>query len=214
MEPGVATMRPEAGDAADEICARPADDPGLLRELGDCTLANYGAWKRCLNGIAENVVGSGRDARGRTTVLPKALAERRWRPGQSGNPAGHTGEYGEVMKIARSYAPAAMHRLAELAELNQLDSEGYLVPLSDLPAADRRVIAVAANAILDRAFGKPKPAAEEKDNDMEARLKAMTREERLAYAWELLEGARKYLPADEREGETIEGDSAEVEADD
>jgi hypothetical protein len=45
-----------------------------------------------------------------------------------------------------------MHRLAELAELNQLDSEGYLVPLSDLPAADRRVIAVAANAILDRAF--------------------------------------------------------------
>jgi hypothetical protein len=102
------------------------------------------AWgkKWCLNGMAENVVGSGRDARGRTTVLPKALAERRWRPGQSGNPAGHTGEYGEVMKIARSYAPAAMHRLAELAELNQLDSEGYLVPLSDLPAADRRVIAV------------------------------------------------------------------------
>jgi hypothetical protein len=61
---------------------------------------------------------------------------------------------------------------------------------------------------------KPKSAAEEKDNDMEARLKAMTREERLAYAWELLEGAKKYLPADEREGETIEGDSAEVEADD
>jgi hypothetical protein len=28
------------------------------------------------------------------------------------------------MKIARSYAPAAMHRPAELAALNQLDSEG------------------------------------------------------------------------------------------
>ncbi len=60
------------------------------------------------------------------------------------------------MKIARTYAPAAMHRLAELAELNQLDCEGNLVPLSDLPDADRRVIAVAANSILDRAFGKPK----------------------------------------------------------
>jgi hypothetical protein len=147
-------------------------------------------------------------------VLPPALAANCWRSGQSGNPAGHTGAYGEAIKIARSYAPAAMHRLAELAELNQLDSEGNLVPLNDLPDADRRVIAVAANSILDRAFGKPKPAAEEKDNDMDARLKAMTREERLAYAWELLEGARKYLPADERDGETIEGDSAEVEADD
>jgi hypothetical protein len=152
-------------------------------------------------------------------VLPTALAERRWRPGQSGNPAGHTGEYGEVMKIARSYAPAAMHRLAELAELNQLDSEGNLVPLNDLPDADRRVIAVAANSILDRAFGKPKPVVEEKD-DLDARLKAMTREERLAYAWELLEGARKYLPAAERDGDTIdgesttEGDSVEVETDD
>lgn len=66
--------------------------------------------------------------------------------------AGHTGEDGEVMKIARSHAPAAMHRLAELVELNQLDREGNLVPLSDLPDADRRVIAVAANSILDRAL--------------------------------------------------------------
>jgi hypothetical protein len=153
-------------------------------------------------------------------VLPPALAANRWRPGQSGNPLGHSGAYGEAMKIAQSYAPAAMHRLAELAELNQLDGEGNLVPLSDLPDADRRVIAVAANSILDRAFGKPKPAAEEKDNDMEARLKAMTREERLAYAWELLEGARQYLPAAERDGDkidgesTTEGDSVDVEAED
>src|SRR5271169_2953472 len=93
-------------------------------------------------------------------VLPPALAANRWRPGQSGNPLGHSGAYGEAMKIARSYAPAAMHRLAELAELDQFDSEGNLVPLSDLPDADRRVIAVAANSILDRAFGKPKVARE------------------------------------------------------
>ncbi len=88
----------------------------------------------------------------------------------------------------------------------------------DLPDADRRVIAVAANSLLDRAFGKPKPAEREKD-DMEARLEAMSRGERLAYARELLEGARKYLPAAQREAETIEAetteaDSVEVEADD
>ena len=49
-----------------------------------------------------------------------------------------------------------MRRLAELAAHNQLDGEGNLVPLSELPDADRRVIAVAANSILDRALGKPK----------------------------------------------------------
>ena len=118
-------------------------------------------------------------------VLPPALAANRWRPGQSGNPAGHSGAYGEAMKIARSYAPAAMHRLAELAELNQLDSEGNLVQLNDLPDTDRRVIAVAANSILDRAFGKPRVAEEEK-GDMSARLERVSREERLALMEEML----------------------------
>jgi hypothetical protein len=89
------------------------------------------------------------------------------------------------MKIARSYAPATMHRLAELAELNQLDSEGNLVPLSDLPDADRRVIAVAANSILDRAFGKPKTVEEPKD-DLDARLARMSSEQRLAEITRLL----------------------------
>ena len=78
-----------------------------------------------------------------------------------------------------------MHRLAELAELNQLDSEGNLIPLSNLPDADRRVIAVAANSILDRALGKPKPAVEEKD-DWYARLASMSSEERLAEVTRLL----------------------------
>lgn len=131
-------------------------------------------------------------------VLPPALAANRWRPGQSGNPSGHSGAYGEAMKIARSYAPAAMHRLAELAELNQFDSEGCLVPLGDLPDADRRVIAVAANAILDRALGKPPQAAEEPKDDMEARLKAMTRAERLEELRKLLAPIEKYLTEAER----------------
>ena len=90
-----------------------------------------------------------------------------------------------------------MHRLAELAELNQLDSEGNLVPLSDLPDADRRVIAVAANSILDRAFGRPKPAVEEPKGDMAARLANMSREERLAEMNRLLERMRQYLPPGE-----------------
>jgi hypothetical protein len=107
------------------------------------------------------------------------------------------------MKIARSYAPAAMHRLAELAELNRLDCEGNLVPLNDLPDADRRVIAVAANSILDRAFGRPKPAVEEPKDDMAARLANMTRAERLALMHKLLERMRQYLPPDEGAEATV-----------
>ncbi len=108
--------------------------------------------------------------------LPPALAANRWRPGQSGNPSGHSGEYGMAIKLAQRAAPKAVRRLIEL-----MDSE------------DERVAVVACNAILDRAFGKPKVIEEQKD-DMVARVLAMTREERLARAEQLLEGARKYLP--------------------
>jgi hypothetical protein len=93
--------------------------------------------------------------------LPPALAANRWRPGQSGNPSGHSGEYGVAIKLAQRAAPYAVRRLIEL-----MDSE------------DERVAAVACNSILDRALGKPKPV-EEKKSDMEARLAAMTREQRL-----------------------------------
>jgi hypothetical protein len=87
-----------------------------------------------------------------------------------------------------------------------------------MESEDERVSVVACNALLDRAFGKPKPAVEEKD-DMDAQLASMTREERLALIQQLLEPMRKYLPPGEREAETIEpettgDDSVEVEADD
>ena len=64
------------------------------------------------------------------------------------------------------------------------------------------MIAVAANSILDRAFGKPKPAVEEKD-DTDARIASMSREERLALLQELLEPMRKYLPPGEDAEPTV-----------
>jgi hypothetical protein len=48
-----------------------------------------------------------------------------------------------------------------------------------------RVAAVACNSILDRAFGKPKPAGEK--DDFVARIQAMTTEERLALADQIIE---------------------------
>jgi hypothetical protein len=113
-------------------------------------------------------------------ALPPALAANRWKPGQSGNPSGNSGEYGRTVRLARQAAPYAVQRLIQL-----MDSE------------DERVAAVACNSILDRAFGKPGLVKEE---DLETRLANMTREERLARMQELLAPMRQYLhePAEEQ----------------
>jgi hypothetical protein len=120
-------------------------------------------------------MGSGGDARGIEKLHP-AMRSRMWQPGQSGNPAGHSGEYGATIRLAQRAAPKAMRWLIELT-----DSE------------DERVAAVACNAILDGAFGKPK-VAEEKD-DLVARVEAMSPEERVRMAEELIERGARYLPA-------------------
>jgi hypothetical protein len=114
-------------------------------------------------------------------ILPPALVANRWRPGQSGNPSGHSGEYGQAVRLARQAAPYALHRLIQLMD-----------------SADPRVATVACNAILDRGFGKPGPAKEEKD-DMAARLANMTREERLEFMQTTLERVRQYLPAPQKQ---------------
>jgi hypothetical protein len=68
-----------------------------------------------------------------------------------------------------------------------------------MDSEDERVAAVACNSVLDRAFGKPGPAKEEKD-DLETRLANMTREERLAWLGELLEPMRQYLHEVDEDG--------------
>lgn len=62
--------------------------------------------------------------------LPPALAQNLWRPGQSGNPLGQSGEYGEVVRLARALSVRAIERLGELLE-----------------SADERVAAVACQAM-------------------------------------------------------------------
>jgi hypothetical protein len=96
-------------------------------------------------------------------MLPPALAANRWRPGQSGNPSGHSGEYGEAMRLARQAAPHAVRRLIELAEIDQVDDQGNLTALS--AEADRRVVMVAANALIERAFGRPREYDPAKDSE-------------------------------------------------
>jgi hypothetical protein len=110
--------------------------------------------------------------------LPPALAANVWRPGQSGNPSGHSGEYGEVIRLARAHSMRAVERLAELME-----------------SPDERVAAVACQAILDRAHGKPRPMLE-KQASMEDRIAAMSPAERLARLRELTQKALQTLEHD------------------
>jgi hypothetical protein len=63
-----------------------------------------------------------------------------WKPGQSGNREGLSGAYGEAVSLARQAAvPEAVRRVVELM---YVDAE--------------KMAAVAFNAILDRAFAKPR----------------------------------------------------------
>jgi hypothetical protein len=80
----------------------------------------------------------GRVAAGRT--LPAEFVARQFKKGQSGNPTGNKGStYGEVVQIARQYGEKAVRRLVEL-----VDSD------------DERVAFMASQALLDRAYGKPR----------------------------------------------------------
>jgi Family of unknown function (DUF5681) len=63
----------------------------------------------------------------------------RFEKGQSGNPGGRPKAYGEIRELARQHTELALRTLAEIAERGENESA--------------RVSA--ANAILDRGWGKP-----------------------------------------------------------
>jgi hypothetical protein len=62
-------------------------------------------------------------------------------PGQSGNPGGVAGRYQETQRLARDASP----------EMTRI-----LIALANDETEDSRVRVVAANSVLDRAFGKPR----------------------------------------------------------
>jgi hypothetical protein len=121
-----------------------------------------------------------------SALLPPPSANR-WRPGQSGNPSGHSGEYGEAMRLARQAAPRAILRLMELAALDRIYEQVNLIPLQQLPEADPRVVAVAANPLLDRAFGRPKQLLDDSKQD-----DPPVNEQRIGWHFTSLARARRY----------------------
>lgn len=66
-----------------------------------------------------------------------------FQPGQSGNPGGRPKEDAEVKSLARTAGPEAIDKLLEL-----------------MRGDDRRTALAAAQALLDRGFGKPGQSVE------------------------------------------------------
>jgi hypothetical protein len=64
-----------------------------------------------------------------------------WKKGESGNPTGRPVAEREVVELARQYSPEAIRKLAAIMR-------------SGLP----QQAIIAANSILDRAYGRPKQA--------------------------------------------------------
>jgi hypothetical protein len=89
----------------------------------------------------------------------KVVVGRPFPPGVSGNPGGRPKEVREVIDLARSHSPAAVETLASIMRNEEAP-----------PAA--RI--AAANAILDRAYGRPKETLE---------TRGVTLEQMLVSAW-------------------------------
>ena len=72
-------------------------------------------------------------------AAPRTLHSGMFKPGQSGNPRGRLPVVGEVRDLARVYTATAIQRLAEIV----------------LFGRDDRVAIAAAEALLDRGWGRP-----------------------------------------------------------
>jgi hypothetical protein len=119
-----------------------------------------------------NAAGSEQEKR----TIPPALAAHSWRPGQSGNPGGRTPEFVDCQRLCREASPDAARRLIGL-----------------MYSEDERVALMAADKVLDRAWGRPKEP--DQPTSHEQRFAAMTPDERAADAVELVERVRARLAA-------------------
>ena len=136
-----------------------------------------------------------RDTRGRLLARPANSAPV-WQKGQSGNPSGRNGLYGEMLRRAREFTPEATD---------------YLIAIARDGNEDTRNRIVAIQLLFERAWGKPQ--ASTGDSAEPAALRNMTPEARLQRVHELLAYAATLQPPPAGapvETETIEADAGDA----
>lgn len=92
--------------------------------------------------------------------IPQQRGLIKWAPGQSGNPAGRSKRFHEVTAAAQEKSLQAIDKLAQL-----------------MNCGDERVELMAASALLDRAFGKPKEVKADDSAASKPDLSRLTPEE-------------------------------------
>jgi hypothetical protein len=118
------------------------------------------------------------------TALPSALREKRWQPGQSGNPSGMGGEYQRCRKLCREASASAAEEIIRLYQHSD----------------DDRVRFMAAQWTFEQAWGKapqydPNADPETRPNFDVSRLTPEQRQQ----LRELLEIGRAQTAMSERE---------------
>jgi hypothetical protein len=92
-----------------------------------------------------------------------------WKPGQSGNPGGRPKGHGKIKEMARQNTEKAILTLVEALEATKV------VGLAAIEVPDHQVRISAANALLDRGWGKP--AASDKNEDEAEDLSHLSNDE-------------------------------------
>ncbi len=113
---------------------------------------------------------------------------RPFQRGQSGNPSGHSGRYGEVVRMCREAGPAVAQRLIAIA----LD-----------PEEERRIVVVAGQEVLNRGFGRVREMIEGDLRAPAMNLEAVS-EQKLELVIRALEAARDAKRAQAQGGEVDE----------
>lgn len=120
--------------------------------------------------------------------MPHGGALRSWAPGQAGNPQGRSKRFHEVQQLARESAPAALTKLVAL-----------------MGSPDERVAIIAANSVLDRAFGKPKEQKADDSQQVRPNLSALPPDmlAQLRSIMSVLAGQAEGAPASEAKAQDV-----------
>ena len=109
-----------------------------------------------MSSAAEIIPPAPRSPAGELRPMPHGGALRNWALGQAGNPTGRSKRFHEVQQAAREASPEALKTLVELMQ-----------------SKDERVAIIAANSVLDRAFGKPKEQKTDENQPLRPNLSAL-----------------------------------------